>query len=171
MKPISEVIFLLCVGLILCSQGLADLLPPYLPPVQGTLITSIFDRSSLALTPGQLDQCQETDAGDVVTYKCTLKNAGATVTDAVKGSMALNFPTMLLIVSSASDKGTCYDYYFSGTYDSKAPTLHSETLLELFYYVSAPSVIRGTLKLVDFGVSGAIQASPLAGIDKGSLLR
>ncbi len=135
--------------------GTADNLPPYLSAMTGTIFTSLLDSATFSFQPGQLVQCTKSPNQTVATWNCTLSNASATVTDATRGTRQYLLTSVVLLITMPSN-GPCYDFRFTGTYADKTTSLQSGLTLGLYYYSNAPSAVRGTLALTDFGVGGNI---------------
>jgi len=144
-------------GMFICAVGAiaANENPPYLSVVNGTLVESLSLEDSFQLHPGTISDCTKSDTADWTLYLCKVTGA---VAEVAANKMLYRFDSLRVLVT-VSNGAPVTDYTFTGEWSNgKANALTSKTRLELYYYNSTPSVIRGTLSLLDLGIEAKIQA-------------
>ena len=157
MKRVIGVIALVWVGLSVAADA-----PKYYGPLQGVVASGLTERSEFRFTPGTLSACTKNDAGTIVGHTCVVTGAKATVVGANGKTLDVKFGPKLWGGYIQHSSGFYQEYRLTGEYTETVggTALPRTAELILWNYFNSPEDIKGSLRLVELGVVGGIQASP-----------
>jgi hypothetical protein len=133
--------------------------PQYLTHLKGTVLTGLVQRETFDFNGGTLSNCQETVADDsLTTFDCDLTGAALQVGSGLSATF-----DKVWIAYATTPKATTHEYRFTSNWrDGSSNGLNSSLILDVWYDVTVPTDIKGSVGLSAYGVTGGIQASPVS---------
>lgn len=148
-------------ALIFCLSGFGESLPVYLGNLHGSFLPSVTAREPFEFRPGTPGDCRRSEAGSVIFHTCPVQGASATIRGA-QGTLTVVFDKVHAEYYSQQSGDVLRTFYLTGNWvdHSSGVPLTSAARLTLRQQRSNPNDIRGTFTLVDYDISGAVQAAP-----------
>jgi len=138
--------------------------PPYLlGDLKGVVLTSLTDRESFELLPGETKDCTKKIVVDQIWYYCGLQGTSVKISSHAGTPMDLKLD-MLLIRNFTRD-GKLYRYFkYSGSWKGTqiGQTIGSDAELELWAPFEDMATLTGRVSLTEFGTAAAVTASAKA---------
>lgn len=148
----------------LCAPVWGSDYPTYLSQVKGVVLESLLDRQTFELNPGQLKRCDRKVVVDWVIYDCSASGVSASVKS---GDRVQTFDFEKVKVwfkyTKENDIGFYTEYHFDGYWRQSIDSvpLSSPVKIVLWHPRKAPDLIRGSISLEEYGLSRAVQATPV----------